>query len=271
MLEVADCQVNVHQSGDGPPVLFLHGNPDSSLLWKPVVTAIDRRYRCIVADLPGFGHSTAPVGFDYSLAGQANYLSELVRALGVSQPIFVVAHDFGAIFAMAWMSRFPDMIRAALFSNTAFFADYPWHVWARLYRRRGLGELTLTLMTLRGMLFAYRGGDPPVPRSYVEAAYKLITPNVKRSILRLYRAVPPQSFAQWEPLYLQVAQRVPVTVLWGDADPYVPKHLAARFAARRVVHFRNSGHWLPLVEPTAFAREVNAFLEENAIAPLPAC
>lgn len=260
MLDVLGCRVHFRESGTGEPVLLLHGNPDSSLLWEPVAAHLSKRFRCIAPDLPGYGQSTAPTNFDYTLAGQAHFLSALVRGLGLTNPISVIGHDFGAIFAMAWLTRHPEMVRSAVISNSAFFPDYQWHIWARAWRCRRVGEVMMALMSLRGIQFVYRAGFPPVPPSYIEQAYSLITPTVKRNILRLYRSVPPSAFASWESEYLRATERVPVLALWADGDPFIPIHFADRFAARRVVHFRRSGHWLPLAEPEAFARVAAEFL-----------
>ncbi|MBI5719447.1 MAG: alpha/beta fold hydrolase [Burkholderiales bacterium] len=241
-------------------MLFLHGNPDSSLLWEPVAALLSRQFRCIAPDLPGYGRSTAPPDFDYTLTGQARFLQALARELGFTHPIAVVGHDFGAIFAMAWMARHPEMIRAAVISNSAFFPDYKWHLWAKAWRRHGLGEVMMALMSLRGMRFVYRAGVPRIPARYIEDAYRLLTPGVRQNILRLYRSVPAGAFASWEADYLRAAKHVPVLVLWADGDPFIPKRFAERFAAQRIVRFERSGHWLPLAEPAAFANETAGFL-----------
>ncbi len=261
MLNVLGCRIFVRAVGAGEPVLLLHGNPDSSLLWEPVAALLSRRFRCIAPDLPGYGRSTAPPDFDFTLAGQARFVDALVRELGISGPLAVVGHDFGAIFLMAWMSRHPGSVRAAVISNSVFFPDYEWHVWARAWRRRVVGEVTMALTNLHGMRFAYRGGVPRVDAGYIEEAYGLLTPSVRRHILRLYRSVPAPDFATWEAGYLDAARHRPVLVLWGDGDPFIPKNFAERFGARQVVHFEQAGHWLPLVESGAFAAETARFLE----------
>lgn len=259
MSTVRGCDIRLRQAGSGPPVVLLHGNPDSSLLWQATIEAMAPRFHCIAPDLPGYGLSTATEDFDYSLEGQADFVDELMRMLGIREPVNLVGHDFGAIFCMAWMARHPRKVRRLALSNTAFFADYAWHVWARLWRRRGLGELSMALMNRPAFSFAYRRGSPAVPLRYVRAAYALATPAVKRNILRLYRAVRPESFAGWEARYFEAAQDVPVQVLWGDGDPYIPDRFAERFHARRVVHVPRAGHWLPLVAPQAVAGHLMEF------------
>jgi haloalkane dehalogenase len=256
MSSVLGCDIRLRQAGQGPPAVLLHGNPDSSLLWQATMDAMAPRFHCIAPDLPGYGLSTAPADFDYSLDGQADFVDALMRTLGIHEPVNLVGHDFGGIFCMAWMSRHPRKVRRLALSNTAFFADYAWHFWARLWRRPGFGELSMALMNRPAFGLVYRRGSPAVPSRYVRAAYELVTPDVKRNILRLYRAVRPASFEGWEARYFQAAQTVPVQVLWGDGDPYIPDRFAERFHARRVVHVPRAGHWLPAVAPQAVARHL---------------
>jgi pimeloyl-ACP methyl ester carboxylesterase len=58
--------VNVHlvEEGSGPPILFLHGNPDSADMWRAVIVSLREQFRCLAPDLPGFGRSSAPADFD---------------------------------------------------------------------------------------------------------------------------------------------------------------------------------------------------------------
>ncbi len=264
MLKVLGCNIGIREAGHGPAIVLLHGNPDTSLLWRGVIEHLASDFRCIAPDLPGYGQSSAPADFDYSLDGQAAFVDELVRALGLSAPITVVGHDFGAIFALAWMVRHPQKVGRAVIGNTAFFSDYRWHFWARVWRRPVLGEINLRLMNRPAFRLVYRHGSRDVPLDYVDATYDMVTHEVKRSILRLYRAVGPASFHAWEADLQRAAAQVPLLVLWGDSDPYVPVTFAERFGARRVLHFPRAGHWLPVIEPAAFAREIHRFVADAA-------
>src|SRR5713226_8944810 len=94
-LTVRDVQVYLVDKGSGTPTLFLHGNPDSSDMWSGVIVPLSRHYRCLAPDLPGFGRSIAPADFDCSLDNLAGFVDDLMRAIGITQPVNLVVHDFG--------------------------------------------------------------------------------------------------------------------------------------------------------------------------------
>ena len=260
MLKVLGCEINVVDQGSGAPVLFLHGNPDSLQLWAPVASALASSYRCIVPDLPGFGKSKAPTDFDYTLSGQAAFLEALYPALGIQEPVHLVAHDFGGIFGAAWMTSHPDRIRSFTVSNSAFCTAYRWHFWARIWRTPLLGEFSMLTMNRTVFGRELRRGSRRLTKAQIDAAYALLTPSVKRTTLKLYRAVRRMSFAGWEERYQQAATKVPIMVLWGEGDPFIPIVMADTFGARRVVKYPGAGHWLPAVEPELVSQELLSFL-----------
>src|SRR5271169_4438886 len=129
--------INVTEWGEGPPVLLLHGNPDSGMMWDGVASRLGTHFRCIAPDLPSFGHSEVPNGYDRSLEGMAHFVEQFLGAAEIKRPIDVVAHDFGGPFGFAWAIRHSDSVRRIVAINTLFFSDYHWHFWARVCARRG--------------------------------------------------------------------------------------------------------------------------------------
>lgn len=264
MLNVLGCQIHLEEEGNGPPILLLHGSPDSSQMWAPVVKSLATSYRCIVPDLPGYGRSKAPSDFDYSLAGQVAFMDALHDALRTDGPVHVVAHDFGGIFGAAWMAASTSRIRSFTAINTAFSVAYRWHFWARVWRTPLLGELSMLTMNRKMFGVEMRRGSRQLTKEHIDATYALLTPSVKRTILNLYRAVHSSSFVGWEDRYQEAAKSVPVMVLWGEGDPYIPNAMVDSFSARKIVKVPGAGHFLPVVEPIRTAREVILFLESAA-------
>ncbi|CAG0940719.1 partial Haloalkane dehalogenase, partial [Anaerolineae bacterium] len=109
-LDVQNVAVNCVDEGSGAPTLLLHGNPDSSEMWGAVIAPMKSRYRCLAPDLPGYGCSAFIVNFDTSLENMARWVEELVMNLGVTAPLNLVMHDFGAHFGLAWAIRHPDRV-----------------------------------------------------------------------------------------------------------------------------------------------------------------
>lgn len=267
--------INVIDKGAGPAVLLLHGNPDSANLWEDVMARLSRNFRCIAPDLPGFGDSTAADGTDYSLAGQAQFVQAVLSKLGITDPINVVGHDFGGTFALSWALQHRDRVARVAVMNTAYFADYRWHSWARIWRTPILGELSMATMNRHLFRHEMRRGSRALSVAHIDATYDRVSPSVKRAILRLYRAISPGSFAGLEASLKELGTAVPMLVVWGDNDPYIPDSYAERFPATKVVHFSGAGHWVPVVEAEGVARELADFFmtespKHRSTNPLPA-
>jgi pimeloyl-ACP methyl ester carboxylesterase len=260
-LAVGGAGVHIAIEGQGPAVLFLHGNPDTHELWDGVIGRMKAQCRCLAPDLPGFGLSGEPIGFDCSLRGLAGWVDGLVEALGVTEPLDLVVHDFGGLFGLAWAVSHPGKVRRIGIMNTMFFPDYRWHFWARVWRRRWLGELSFALNTKRGMVMEMRRGSKGLPAAYAERAYDLISPAMRRMVLRLYRALDPDLLHGWQDGLRSLMARTPACVLWGDLDPYIDKQFAERFGASEVWHFPDAGHWLPVERSEAVAERLLAFLK----------
>ncbi|RMH22410.1 MAG: alpha/beta fold hydrolase, partial [Acidobacteria bacterium] len=219
-IDAGSMPVYLLDEGAGPPVLFLHGNPDSAELWRGVIDRLAGRCRCLAPDLPGFGRTPAPADFDCSLPRLAAFVEELVQALDVEAPLDLVVHDFGGPYGLAWAVEHPDRVRRLVAINTLFFADYRWHFWGRVWRTPVLGELSMLLMNRWLFARELRRGSPGLPRDHVRRAYALTSPAMKRMVLRLYRATDPRRFAGWEERLLELAAHRPTLVLWGERDPY---------------------------------------------------
>lgn len=244
-LTVQGVKVHLLDEGSGPPVLFLHGNPDSADMWQGVIGNLRRRFRCLAPDLPGFGRSVTPSDFDYSLASMAHFVEGLVAVLDLKGPLNLVTHDLGTSFGLAWAIKNPDRVRRLAVTNAICFSDYRWHFWGRVWRTPLLGELSMVLMNWWIFRAEMWRSSRKLTRDHMRRTYAMMTPPVRRMILRLYRASSPEYFAGWENELLALTSRIPACVMWGDRDPYLPSHYAERYGAQQVYHFPDCGHWLP--------------------------
>jgi haloalkane dehalogenase len=260
--------VNYRDRGAGQPVLFLHGNPDTSEMWDGVIERLSGRMRCIAPDLPGFGGSAVPAPLNCSLDGLARWMEDFIEGAGLHGQLDLVVHDIGGFFGLAWAVRHPHRVRRIVIINTIFQADYRWHFWARVWRTPVLGELSMLLMgtpLIGPALFhvSVRAGGPLLAQDRIGSMYRNFRWRARRMVLRLYRAMDPGNFAGWEEQLLTVTQDAPTLVLWGDRDPYIPRRLAERFGAATVRHLP-VGHWVPTEVPEEVAAEIAAHLGEPA-------
>lgn len=102
------------ESGAGDPIVFLHGNPTSSHLWRHIIPAVSWLGRCLAPDLIGMGDSDklSPSSADrYTFVEQQRFLDGLLDQLGVRQRVILVVHDWGSVLGFDWARRHPDSIR----------------------------------------------------------------------------------------------------------------------------------------------------------------
>jgi haloalkane dehalogenase len=110
--------------GQGDPIVFLHGNPTSSYLWRNIAPAAANHGRCIVPDLIGMGDSDKLLdsGPDsYRFVEHRRYLDALLEQLGVTDKVVFVVHDWGSALGFDWSRRHPDAVRGLAYME-AFVA-----------------------------------------------------------------------------------------------------------------------------------------------------
>ena len=250
--------INVTEWGEGPAALLLHGNPDSGVMWEGVASRLATRCRCIAPDLPGFGRSGVPDGFTPSLDGMAQFVEQFLTAADIARPLDLIAHDFGGPFAFAWAVKDPDAVRRMVAMNTVFFSDYHWHFWARIWRTPILGEIAMAVMNKPMFAQEMRRGSRAISQAHIDETWSLITPRMKKEVLRLYRVSNPENFTSWERDFLALTKAKPTLVIWGDNDPYISPRFAERFNASKVAHLP-VGHWAPVEAPAECAEAILEF------------
>ena len=122
--------------GSGDPIVFLHGNPTSSYLWRGVIPHVAGLGRCIAPDLIGMGDSgkLADSGPDaYRYVQHREYLDELLRLLEVRDRVTLVGHDWGSVLAFDWAVRHPGSVRGIAYME-AIVTPVTWEDWPEAAR-----------------------------------------------------------------------------------------------------------------------------------------
>ena len=242
-----------------PEVVLLHGNPDTHRVWDPVIERLRDRHRCIAPDLSGFGGTAAPDGFDWSLASQGAWVAEMLDGLGLER-VHLVVHDVGGSYGLAFAAKNPHRLLSLTIFNTNFFPDYRWHFWARVWRTRVLGEISMAIANRPLFIREMRRGSPTMTREHASAAYDEFTRDTRRMVLRWYRAMDPEVHAGWDEELLAATATLPKQVLWGDRDPFIPSTTADRYGTDQVTHFVDYGHWVMVEDPDASAAAIAALV-----------
>ncbi len=102
------------EMGEGSPIVFQHGNPTSSYLWRNVMPMLAHRGRCIALDLIGMGDSDKLINSgpdSYTYAEQRRYFDNALAALGVGDDAVLIVHDWGSALGFDWAQRHPQSVR----------------------------------------------------------------------------------------------------------------------------------------------------------------
>ncbi len=135
--EVLGREMAYVEVGEGGPIVFLHGNPTSSYLWRNVIPHLERLGRCIAPDLIGMGDSDKlePSGPDrYRFVEHRRYLDALLESLGVRENVTFVLHDWGAALAFDWANRHRDAVRGLAYME-AIVRPLRWAEWPEAGRQ----------------------------------------------------------------------------------------------------------------------------------------
>lgn len=119
------------EAGSGDPILFLHGNPTSSYLWRNVMPHLETQGRCIAPDLVGMGDSDKlpQSGPDrYRFVEHRHYLDALLDQLGVRERVTLVLHDWGSALGFDWARRHAGAVRAIAYME-ALVMPVTWQQW----------------------------------------------------------------------------------------------------------------------------------------------
>lgn len=250
--------------GAAEAVVFVHGNPGSGRDWEELLGRVGGFGRAVALDMPGFGRADKPAGFDSTVAGYARHLDGALDELGVERA-WLVLHDFGGPWGLAWAAADPDRFAGAVLINTGVLLGYRWNAAARVWRTPLLGELAQAATTRAGFRWAMARANPKgLPAPFVDQMYDDYDRGTRRAVLRLYRATgAPGRGAEALAAALRPLGR-PVLVVWGAKDPFIPVVQAERqrevFPGAEVVVLPESGHWPFADDPEGVAAVVVPFL-----------
>jgi haloalkane dehalogenase len=157
-------------TGAGPPVVFLHGNPTSSYLWRNVIPPVAPRHRCLAPDLIGMGDSGRNPAGTYRFRDHARYLDAWFDALRLDQRVALVVHDWGSALGFHWAYRHPERVRAVAYME-AIVQPLSWTDWPEAARRifQALRSPAGEQMVLQQNVFVERILPASVLRGLTEA------------------------------------------------------------------------------------------------------
>ncbi|MBM4258037.1 MAG: haloalkane dehalogenase [Deltaproteobacteria bacterium] len=127
-VKVLDSEMVYIDVGVGDPVVFLHGNPTSSYLWRNVIPHVERSGRCLAPDLIGMGDSGKNPSGSYRFVDHARYLDAWFDVLGLTKNVTLVVHDWGSALGFHWAHRHPDRVKGLVYME-AIVRPLLWEEW----------------------------------------------------------------------------------------------------------------------------------------------
>ena len=220
--------------GEGQPVIFFHGEPTWSFLWRKVILPVrDAGFRCIAPDLPGFGRSDKPVDLSwYSYDRHVDAVAPLLSELDLRDAT-VVVHDWGGPIGLRLAAEHPDRIARLVVLDTGLFTGHQ--------------KMTEAWIAFRDFVdrtedlpvgFLVRGACKRDPGDDVIAAYDAPYPNPEsKAGARAFPLILPTSpempgaAAGQRVLEAMRGDARPKLVLWADSDPVLTLDTGHRFAS----------------------------------------
>jgi pimeloyl-ACP methyl ester carboxylesterase len=256
-------EVRWQRLGAGPDVVFCHGTPWSSELWRPCAEALAPYFTVHLWDMPGYGESSMHAEHRVSLDLQGELFAELLAHWNLRAP-HVVAHDYGGAVALR-----AHLLHAAQFASMALVdvvALAPWGSdFFRLVREHPEVFSALPPTVHEGALRAYIATASHVGISSVETE-KLVAPWLgERGQPAFYRQI-----AQADQAYTdEIQQRypeldLPVLITWGREDTWIPVDRAYRLSelipGAQLRILERCGHLVQLDQPTGLATTLARWL-----------
>ena len=133
-VDVRGRRMAYHARGEGRPILFLHGNPTSSYLWRDVIPELEGHGRLIAPDLIGMGDSDKlpnPQPDTYRFTTHRDFLDGFIDAvIGDSEPVVLVVHDWGSALGFDWANRHRDRVRGIAYMEAIVRPIAGWEEWS---------------------------------------------------------------------------------------------------------------------------------------------
>ncbi|MGD8322563.1 MAG: alpha/beta fold hydrolase [Gemmatimonadota bacterium] len=266
-------RIHYVDEGEGAPILFLHGNPTWSFLYRGIIIRLRKRFRCVALDYPGFGLSAHPQDYGYTPAEHARVVSAFVRHLELEN-LTIMGHDWGGPIGMRVALDTFARLRALVMGNTWY---WPADSWQQKTFSYVLGSAPLQTQLLRRNFFVDKilplGVKYPLADEVMQHYREPFpTPDSRVGVAELPRQILASELWLGQ-LAGEVAEQlinVPLLLVWGLEDLAYPRQLMERFREDfRLTSVRrlDARHYIQEDQPGEIAEAIEEFL---AGVPVPA-
>lgn len=256
--------------GKGEPIVFIHGTPAWSFVYRRLIREFSSTHRCIAPDHLGFGLSDKPPGADYTPQAHARRLEALLKSLNLTNCTLVV-HDFGGPIGFSFAFKHPDKIARVVVANS-------W-LWS-LKKEASVQQASKVLNTWLGRFLYLRLNISPrllfkegvaQKKQFTKAIHKhytgvFPTPATRQALHQMGLAL--LGASDW---YARLEEKIPVLrdkpflFLWGMKDKYFQERFLKKweqaFPNHSTVRLKNAGHFIQEDAPEQVAEALGRFLK----------
>ncbi|WP_297832360.1 alpha/beta hydrolase [Pseudomonas sp.] len=257
-------------SGKGEPLLLIHGFPTASWDWHYLWRPLAQHYRVIACDMLGFGDSSKPLKHEYTLLEQADVQQALLNHLNVTQPVHVLAHDYGDSVAQELLARHCDgsfSMASCVFLNGGLFPETHRRLLVQSLLLSPVGWLMGRLFSRQSLVKSFNqifGPNTRPSESEMDDFWSLIeTHQGPRVIHRLIHYIPERIVQRDRWVAAMRKGAVPMRVIDGAADPISGAHMVERYRQlipeADTVLLQDIGHYPQIEAPVLVLRHYMAF------------
>lgn len=256
--------VHYIDEGSGPTLLFLHGNPTWSFLWRDVIRALRDEYRCVALDYPGFGLSTAKSGYRYLPEEHADVVTGFVDTLGLKE-VTLVGQDWGGLIGLAVAQRRPGMFDRLVLANTWAWpvnGDFHFEYFSRIFGGPP-GRFLARRLNFVVNMFIPLGHRLRKPTAAEMTHYRrpMDSPERRKASAEFpHRVLASREFFAEIEAGLPDLAHLPTLIVWGDADiafrPRERERLEATFPDHKTVIVAGAGTFVESDAPEQFVSAI---------------
>ncbi|ANE83030.1 alpha/beta hydrolase [Mycobacterium adipatum] len=262
-VDIGGHTVHYIDEGSGPTLLFLHGNPTWSFVYREVIKELRDDFRCVAVDYPGFGLSVAAPGYGYLPADHAQVITDFIDELALSA-VTLVVHDWGGPIGLAALARRPAAVERLVLGNTWAWPTDAVHVQIMSRVMGGpLGRLLIRQFNLFVNAMIPAGHRLRKPSGDEMAHYQQALASPLR---REASGIFPRELTASREFLAEVASTLPaiaslpVLIIWGTGDIAFGDRELTRwkdtFSDHRVELVAGAGHFVQSDAPHAFAAAI---------------
>jgi pimeloyl-ACP methyl ester carboxylesterase len=265
----APLRLAVSDTGQGKPLLLIHGLGASSYTWKKITPALARHYRVIAVDLKGFGASDKPQDGKYSIFDQAELIKSFIQKENLTS-LTVVGHSYGGGVALALALKMAEdkdtrLERLVLIDSLAYRQPIPFFfqvLQIPVVGDVGFGLTPPEVQTASALAIAYHDKGKLSAESVWAYAKPLYTEGGRYALIRTVEQLVPDDIDEFSARYRTI--KLPALLVWCQQDKIVPLSYGARLNAdlqkSRIEVIDECGHIPQEEKPEATTQAIENFL-----------